>query len=58
LKDETSKIWVSAWRKNAEIAGNLKIGEKITIKNAYVKKGFGDQFEITTKNTTKIEEHK
>jgi len=55
LKDETGKIWVSAWRKNAETATNLKVGEKITIKNAYVKKGFGDQLEISTKSTTSIE---
>ena len=55
LKDETGKIWVSAWRKNAETATNLKVGEKITIKNVYVKKGFGDQLEISTKSTTSIE---
>ncbi|MEM2995154.1 MAG: OB-fold nucleic acid binding domain-containing protein [Candidatus Bathyarchaeia archaeon] len=54
LKDETGKIWVSAWRKNAETTSNLKIGDKITIKNAYIKKGFGNQLEITTKNTTQI----
>ncbi|MEM2972474.1 MAG: OB-fold nucleic acid binding domain-containing protein [Candidatus Bathyarchaeia archaeon] len=54
LKDETGKIWVSAWRKNAETTAKLKIGDKITIKNAYTKKGFGDQLEITTKNTTTI----
>ncbi|MGQ9507403.1 MAG: OB-fold nucleic acid binding domain-containing protein [Candidatus Bathycorpusculaceae bacterium] len=57
LKDETGKIWVSTWRKNAEKAINLKIGEKITIKNAYVKKGFGDQLEISTGNATSIKKH-
>ncbi|MGC9095532.1 MAG: OB-fold nucleic acid binding domain-containing protein, partial [Candidatus Bathyarchaeia archaeon] len=57
LKDETGKIWVSAWRKNAETVSNLKVGEKITIKNAYVKKGFGDQLEISTRSTTLIEKH-
>jgi replication factor A1 len=55
LKDETGRIWVSAWRKNAEIAINLKTGDKIIIKNAYVKRGFGDQLEISTKSTTLIE---
>jgi replication factor A1 len=57
LKDETGRIWISAWRKNAEIAINLKIGDKIAIKNAYVKRGFGDQLEISTKSTTLIEKH-
>jgi replication factor A1 len=55
IKDETGKIWVSAWRKHAEKASNLNISDKITIKNVYVKKGFGEQPEITTKNTTTIE---
>jgi ssDNA-binding replication factor A large subunit len=54
IKDETGNIWVSAWRKNAEKAAKLKVGEKIAIKNAYVKKGFGDQLEISTTNTTSI----
>jgi ssDNA-binding replication factor A large subunit len=57
LKDETGKIWISSWRKNAETAGNLKVGDKITIKNAYVKKGFEDQLEISTRSTTSIEKH-
>ncbi|MGC8896482.1 MAG: OB-fold nucleic acid binding domain-containing protein [Candidatus Bathyarchaeia archaeon] len=55
LKDETGRIWVSAWQKNAEIAINLKTGDKIIIKNAHVKRGFGDQLEISTKSTTLIE---
>ncbi|MEM3759939.1 MAG: OB-fold nucleic acid binding domain-containing protein [Candidatus Bathyarchaeia archaeon] len=58
LKDETGRIWVSTWRKNAEIANNLKVGDKIIIKNAYVKRGFGDQLEISTKSITSIETHK
>jgi ssDNA-binding replication factor A large subunit len=55
IKDETGKIWVTAWRKHAEKAENLKKGEKLKIKNAYVKRGFGDQLEITTTKTTSIE---
>lgn len=55
IKDETGRIWVSAWRKNAEKTANLKIGDKITIKNANVKRGFGDQLEISTINQTSIE---
>jgi replication factor A1 len=55
IKDETGKIWVSAWRKHAETAANLKIGEKIAIKNAQVKRGFGDQLEISTQKATILE---
>ncbi|MEM3579071.1 MAG: OB-fold nucleic acid binding domain-containing protein [Candidatus Bathyarchaeia archaeon] len=55
IKDETGSIWVSAWRKNAEKTANLRIGEKIAIKNAHVKRGFADQLEIATKNETVVE---
>ncbi|MEM3730571.1 MAG: OB-fold nucleic acid binding domain-containing protein [Candidatus Bathyarchaeia archaeon] len=55
LKDETGSVWVSAWRKHAENAFNLKVGDKVVIRNAYVKKGFADQLEISTRNKTSIE---
>jgi replication factor A1 len=54
LKDETGTIWVSAWRKHAEKAGNLRQGDRIVMKHAYVKKGFGDQLEISTRDATTI----
>ena len=54
VKDETGKIWVSAWRKHADTASNLKVGDKVTITNAYVKKGFGEQLEISTRSKTII----
>jgi len=54
LKDETGRIWVSAWRQKAEIVKQLKLGKKVAIKNAYVKRGFGDQLELSIKNTTEI----
>ena len=54
LGDETGRIWVSAWREHAETASNLRLGEKIVIKNAYVRKGFGEQLEMSTKSTSSI----
>jgi len=54
LEDETGKIWVSAWRNHADIAGDLKTGDEAIIRNAYVKKGFGDQLELSTRNATSI----
>jgi ssDNA-binding replication factor A large subunit len=54
LKDETGKMWVSAWRRHAESVEALKVGDRIILKNAYVKKGFGDQPEISTKDSTTI----
>ncbi|NWG10206.1 hypothetical protein HXY33_00380 [Candidatus Bathyarchaeota archaeon] len=54
LKDETGKIWVSAWRKHAEMASVLNIGDRVQIKNASMKKGFDDKLELTTRNATSL----
>jgi len=54
LKDETGKIWVSAWRNHADAVQDLSVGDRIVIKNGYVKKGFGDQLELSTRNSTSI----
>lgn len=54
IKDETGRIWVSAWRKNAEIAAKLKAGDRVTIRNARVKRGFGNQLEVSTTSATTI----
>jgi len=54
LKDETGRTWFSAWRTHVDSVKDLKVGDKIIIKNAYVKKGFGDQLELSTRNTTSI----
>ena len=52
LKDDTGKMWVSAWGKHARVADNLKVGDRVILKNAYVRRGFGDQLEISTRDTT------
>jgi len=54
IKDETGSIWVTAWRQHAQTAAKLEKGERITIKNAYVKRGFANQLEISTRSTTII----
>lgn len=52
LEDETGRIWISAWREHAKAASNLNLGQKVTIRDVYVKKGFGDQLELSTTNTS------
>jgi ssDNA-binding replication factor A large subunit len=54
LKDETGTIWVSAWRKHAEIVDGLHVGDRIVVKNALAKKGFSDGLEISTRDATSI----
>jgi ssDNA-binding replication factor A large subunit len=54
LKDETGTIWVSAWRGHADSVKDFKVGDRIIMKNAYVKRGFGDQLGLSTRNATSI----
>ena len=54
LKDETGRIWVSAWRIHAEPTSNLKVGDKVIIKKAYLRKGFGNKLELSTRHATSI----
>lgn len=54
LKDETGKIWFSAWRTHAETFSNVNVGSKIVARNAYVRKGFGNQLELSTRESTRI----
>ncbi len=54
LEDETGRIWVSAWREHAETVSRLEVGQKVVIEDADVKKGFGDQPELSTKRATSI----
>jgi len=54
LKDEMGRMWVSAWRNHADSVKDLNAGDRIVIKNVYVKKGFGDQLELSTRNATSI----
>lgn len=55
LSDDTGKIRVSLWRNMATNAKDFKIGMRIKIKNAYVKKGVGDRLEVTSRSATLIE---
>ena len=55
LRDDTGKIGVSAWRKLAEVVKGLAVGTRIKIKNAYVRKGFADQLELTSRSFTSID---
>jgi len=55
LEDNSGKIWVSAWRRHAETVGHLVAGTKIRIKDAYVRKGFGDSLEISTRASSTVE---
>jgi hypothetical protein len=52
LKDDTGVVRISAWRKHAEAVGSLKVGDRVRLMSVYVKKGFGDKVELSTRNAT------
>ena len=54
IKDDTGTVWISAWRQQAEASAKLKPGDKILVKSAYVRRGFANQLEVTTRNITSI----
>jgi replication factor A1 len=54
LKDESGAVRVSAWRQHSEALNGLKIGDKLFLEKAYVKKGFGDKMELSTRSTTTV----
>jgi replication factor A1 len=54
LADDSGKIWVSVWRKLAEMTKKLTAGIQIQIQNGFVKKGFANQLEITSRSSTSI----
>ncbi len=55
LTDETGTIGITMWRKHAELAKDLTTGTQIKLKNIYVKRGFSNLLELTSRNSTAIE---
>ncbi len=52
LKDNSGTVRVSAWRQHAEALAGLKVGDKLLLDNAFVKKGFGGKMELSTRSAT------
>jgi len=55
LEDDTGRVGVSLWRRTAESSKDLTVGASVKIKNAYVRRGFGDQWELTSGALTTIQ---
>ncbi len=55
LADETGKIGITLWRKQAELARDVAVGAQIRIKNIYVKRGFSNLLELVSRSSTTIE---
>lgn len=55
LQDGSGSVRVPVWRNQAEELSELKIGDEVTVENAYVKMGYGNKLELSTRNSTKID---
>jgi replication factor A1 len=55
VEDDTGKIRVALWRKQAEQTKTLHVGTRIKLANVYAKKGFSNLLELTSRNPTTIE---
>lgn len=54
LKDETGAVRVSVWRNQAEELADLKLCDDVTVENAFVKKGYGNKLELSTRSGTQF----
>ncbi|MCL1969870.1 MAG: OB-fold nucleic acid binding domain-containing protein [Candidatus Bathyarchaeota archaeon] len=54
LRDETGSIIVTVWRNQIEQFSNLKVGDIVTVKNGFVKIGYGNKLELTTRSGTQF----
>jgi len=54
IEDEAGKAWVAAWRRHADAVQNLRKGDKVLIKDAFIKKGLSDQVQVYTRDATSI----
>lgn len=55
VEDDTGKIRVTLWRRQAEQARNLQVGTRVRFVNIYAKRGFSNLLELTSRNPTMIE---
>lgn len=54
LRDDTGRVWVSAWRNHADDVKGLEAGDVVVLKDGYVKKAYGDQLELSTRSRSSI----
>jgi replication factor A1 len=55
LRDQTGEIKASMWRHLSDSIKDLPVGSRIKIKNAYVKTGFAEELELSSRTLTTIE---
>ncbi len=55
LGDNTGEIRASFWQSNAERAGQLPVGARVKVTDAFARIGFDGDLEISTRSTTQLE---
>jgi ssDNA-binding replication factor A large subunit len=54
LMDETGRVWVSAWRGHVDSVSGLEAGDVVVLRDVYVRRGFGDRLELSTRSSSSI----
>jgi replication factor A1 len=54
LQDDSGTVRVSVWRNQAEELSELKMGDRVTVVSGYVKRGYGNKVELSTRSSTAI----
>lgn len=55
LKDSSGRVWVSVWRRHVKKVEGLAVGAKVRLRDVFVRRGFGQQLEVTTRASSSIE---
>ncbi len=54
LRDDGGRVWVSAWRELADVVAGFNVGDRVVLKDVFVRRGFGDQLELSTRSGSVI----
>lgn len=55
LEDLSGRVWVSVWRRHVESVEGLAVGARVRLKDVFVRRGFGDQLEVSSRASSVIE---
>jgi hypothetical protein len=55
LEDSTGRVWVSVWRRHVKSVDGLTVGDRVRLKDVFVRRGFGEQLEVTTRAVSIVE---
>ena len=55
LEDSSGRVWVSVWRRQVRKVEGLAVGARVRLEDVFVRRGFGQQLEVSTRASSSIE---